>query len=231
MLVRELVGGGLVDGEAPVVSGGTLAEAAAGAPDPDGEVTFTCAAPYKATSGLTVLRGNLAPDGAVAKVAGTERRSHAGPARVFDAEEDCVAAIAAGAVTPGDVLVIRNEGPAGGPGMREMLSVTAAVVGAGLGESVTLVTDGRFSGATRGLMVGHVAPEAARGGPLGAVRDGDRITVDADRGTLELEVAAGEVAARLAARPARPPRVTGGVLGRYGRLVGSASDGATLQAG
>jgi dihydroxy-acid dehydratase len=228
VLIRELVAAGLVDGEAPTVEGATLAEASAAAPAPDGAVTYAFAAPYKAASGLVGLRGNLAPDGAVAKVAGTERRRHRGPARVFESEEACIAAVHAGAIAPGDVLVIRNEGPAGGPGMREMLSVTAAVVGVGLGESVTLVTDGRFSGATRGLMVGHVAPEAVRGGPIAVVREGEQVTVDVDERSLRLHVDDDELAARLAAFESPPPRVTGGVLGRYARLVGSASEGATL---
>ena len=228
VLVRELIRAGRVDGDAPAVSGGTLAAAVADAPDPDGRVTFSCDAPHKPTSGLVRLRGNLAPDGAVAKVSGTELRRHSGPARIFDSEEACIAAIAAKAIVEGDVLVIRNEGPAGGPGMREMLSITAAVVGSGLGESVVLVTDGRFSGATRGLMVGHVAPEAVRGGPIAVVREGEQVTVDADAGVLAVDVADDELAARLAAHVTPPPRVTGGVLGRYSRLVGSASEGATL---
>ncbi len=227
VLIRELLRAGLIDGDAPVVTGGTLAGVAAGAAEPDRRVTFSCDEPYKARSGLRRLRGNLAPDGAVAKVSGTERRQHTGPARVFDGEEACIAAIGAHAIAPGDVLVIRNEGPAGGPGMREMLSVTSAVVGAGLGESVVLVTDGRFSGVTRGLMVGHVAPEAVRGGPLAVIRDGETVTIDADAGRLEVAVPDGELAIRLAAYV--PPRQDlGGVLGRYSRLVGSASDGATL---
>jgi len=148
--------------------------------------------------------------------------------RVFDSEEACIAAISAKAIVAGDVLVIRNEGPAGGPGMREMLSITAAVVGSGLGESVVLVTDGRFSGATRGLMVGHVAPEAVRGGPIAVVREGEQVTVDADAGVLAVDVADDELAARLAGHVTPPPRVTTGVLGRYSRLVGSAAQGATL---
>jgi dihydroxy-acid dehydratase len=192
-------------------------------------VTARVATPFKAVSGLVGLRGNLAPDGAVAKVAGTERRAHTGPARVFESEGECIAAIEGGTIDAGDVLVIRNEGPAGGPGMREMLSVTAAVVGAGLGESVTLVTDGRFSGATRGLMVGHVSPEAVRGGPLAVVREGDTITVDVDSRLLVLDVADGDLAERLASYVPPPPRVTRGVLGRYARMVGSASEGATLR--
>ncbi len=228
-VLAELIRAGLVDGEAPAVEGGTLAEGAAGAPTPDGEVVHRADAPYKAAGGLLALRGNLAPDGAVVKVAGTERRRHCGPARVFDSEEACMAAINAGAVVAGDVLVIRNEGPAGGPGMREMLGVTAAVVGAGLGESVTLVTDGRFSGATRGLMVGHVSPEAVRGGAIAAVRDGERVTIDLDERLLHVDLDAAEIAGRLAAYAAPPPTFATGVLGRYARLVGPASEGATLR--
>jgi dihydroxy-acid dehydratase len=228
VFIRELVRAGLVDGDAPVVGGGTLAEAVADAPEPDGTVTFTVDAPYKPVSGLRGLRGNLAPDGAVVKVSGVQQRRHTGPARVFEREDDCLEALAAGAILPGDVLIIRNEGPSGGPGMREMLAVTAAVVGSGLGESVVLVTDGRFSGATRGLMVGHVAPEAVRGGPLAVVREGELVTVDADAGELSVAVDDAELAARLAAFEPPEPRVKSGVLGRYSRLVGSASDGATL---
>jgi dihydroxy-acid dehydratase len=228
VLIRELISAGLIDGSAPTVQGKTLEQATAAAPVPDGKVTSFVAAPFKAVSGLIGLRGNLAPDGAIAKVAGTERREHTGPARVFESEGECVAAITSSAIHEGDVLVIRNEGPAGGPGMREMLSVTSAVVGAGLGESVTLVTDGRFSGATRGLMVGHVAPEAVRGGPLAIVREGETITVDAVAGVLHLHVDGGEIDARLANYESPPPRVSRGVLARYARLVGSASKGATL---
>jgi dihydroxy-acid dehydratase len=228
VLIRELIRCGRVDGDAPVVGGGTLAEAVAGAPGPDGRVTFSCDAPYKPVSGLVGLRGNLAPDGAVAKVSGTARRRQTGPARVFESEDACIAALAARAIDPGDVLIVRNEGPSGGPGMREMLSVTAAVVGSGLGESVVLVTDGRFSGATRGLMVGHVAPEAVRGGPIAVVREGEQVTVDVDACLLHLDVPDDELAARLAAYTPPQPRVTTGVLGRYSRLVGSASHGATL---
>jgi dihydroxy-acid dehydratase len=228
VVIRELIGAGLVDGEAPTVEGETLAAATAGALAPDGSVVHTTAAPYKPTGGLLAVRGNLAPHGAVVKVAGTERRRHSGPARVFESEETCIAAVESGAIVDGDVLVIRNEGPAGGPGMREMLSVTAAVVGAGLGETVTLVTDGRFSGATRGLMVGHVSPESVRGGAIAAVREGEQVTVDVDAGTLHLHVGDDEVARRLAGYTPPSPPFTRGVLGRYCRLVGSASDGATL---
>ena len=225
-LLRELVRAGLVAGDAPTVTGETLATAAADAAKPDGDVLFTVGAPFKPSGALAALRGNLAPDGALVKASGASRRLHAGPARVFDSEEACTDAVRAGLAQPGDVLVVRYEGPAGGPGMREMLSVTASVVGAGLGESVALVTDGRFSGATRGLMVGHVAPEAARGGPLAIVRDGDTIEIDLDAKTLTIDA---DVGARLASwTPPALPYATG-VFGRYRALVGSASEGAVLQ--
>jgi dihydroxy-acid dehydratase len=230
-LVRELAGAGLIDAEAPTVTGRTLRDEAAGAPEPDGEVVFRVAEPFKATAALAVLRGNLAPDGSLVKAAGAARRSHRGPARVFDSEEACADAVRTGLVRDGDVLVVRYEGPAGGPGMREMLSVTSSVVGAGLGESVALVTDGRFSGATRGLMVGHVAPEAARGGPLAVVRDGDTVAIDVDERSLHVELDDEELSARLAAwRPPELPFATG-VFGRYRALVGSASEGAVLRNG
>jgi dihydroxy-acid dehydratase len=227
-LIRELIAAGLVAGAAPTVAGETLEEATAEAPAPDGDVLFSVDAPYKPGGALYVLRGNLAPDGALVKAAGTSRRFQRGPARVFESEEACADAVREGRVAAGDVLVVRYEGPAGGPGMREMLSITSSVVGAGLGESVALVTDGRFSGATRGLMIGHVSPEAARGGPLAAVEDGDTITIDLDRRTLDLDLAPDELAARLAAW--KPPELPydGGVFGRYRRLVGSASEGAVL---
>ena len=228
VVIAELIRAGLVDGDAPTVGGGTLAEATASAPAPDGAVVHPVAEPYKPPGGLVALRGNLAPEGAVVKVSGAEMRRHEGPARVFESEEACSEAIASGAIVAGDVLVIRNEGPSGGPGMREMLSVTSAVVGAGLGESVTLVTDGRFSGATRGLMVGHVSPEAVRGGPIAALREGDRVIVDVDAAELRMEVADDELARRLADYEPPPPPFTTGVLGRYASLVGSASQGATL---
>ena len=182
----------------------------------------------KPRGSLYALRGSLAPEGCVLKLAGTERRAHRGPARVFDSEAACAEALHDGHVADGDVLVVRYEGPAGGPGMREMLGVTSAVVGAGLGESVALVTDGRFSGATRGLMVGHVAPEAARGGPIAAVRDGDVIGIDVDAGRLDVEIGAEELARRLAEWSVPQPRFTTGVFARYAAAVGSASDGAVL---
>ena len=200
-LIAELVRRGHVAGDAPTVCGRTLAEAAADAPAPDGEVIRE----VKPRGSLHALRGTLAPDGCVLKLAGTERRAHTGPARVFDDEQACADAVRAGRVAPGDVLVLRYEGPAGGPGMREMLSVTSSVVGAGLGDTVALVTDGRFSGATRGLMVGHVSPEAAHGGPLAVVRDGDPIAIDVDAGRLDLGVPEDEVARRLAVWPAPAP--------------------------
>jgi dihydroxy-acid dehydratase len=227
-LIRELVRGGHIDGAAPTVAGPTLAETTANATEPDGEVLFTLEAPFKPTGALHALRGNLAPEGSLVKLAAS-RTTQTGPARVFDSEEACTDAVRAGQVQPGDVLVVRYEGPAGGPGMREMLSVTASVVGAGLGESVALVTDGRFSGATRGLMVGHVAPEAARGGPLAVVQDGDLITIDADSNELTIDVGTDELAARLAAWQPPPSPYTRGVLARYRLLVGSASKGAVLR--
>jgi dihydroxy-acid dehydratase len=227
-VIRELIRGGHMDGEAPTVDGRTLAEATEDAPPPDGEVVYTTAKPFGPTGALHALRGNLAPEGSLVKVSATTRRAHRGPARVFDGEEACRDGVRAGRVAAGDVLVVRYEGPAGGPGMREMLSVTASVMGAGLGESVALVTDGRFSGATRGLMVGHVAPEAARGGPLAAVRDGDVIAIDVDAGTLAVELDDRELAERLAGWQSPEPRYDGGVFARYRALVSSASEGAVL---
>jgi dihydroxy-acid dehydratase len=227
-VIRELVRGGHVDGAAPTVDGRTLEEATVDAPQPDGEVVSTVEEPFEPRGALHSLRGNLAPEGSLVKLSGTTRRSHRGPARVFESEEACTDGVRGGLVAAGDVLVVRNEGPAGGPGMREMLSVTASVVGAGLGESVALVTDGRFSGATRGLMVGHVAPEAARGGPLAVVQDGDVIAIDVDSGTLVVELDDREVTERLAGWQPPPPRYDFGVFARYRALVSSASEGAVL---
>ena len=223
-LAAELVRGGHADGSAPTISGETLGQAAGRAPAPDGEVIGR----FGARGKLYALRGNLAPDGCLLKLAGVERTEHTGPARVFDDEESCAYAVRSGGVSAGDVLVVRYEGPAGGPGMREMLSVTSSVVGAGLGETVALVTDGRFSGATRGLMVGHVAPEAARGGPLAAIADGDVIAIDVEAGLLEVDLPAEELERRLAAWAPPPPRFTHGVFARYAAAVGSAADGAVL---
>jgi len=230
LVVRELLKEGLVHGEAPTVDGRTLAEvAAAVAETPGQEVVVPVEMPLKATGGLAILRGNLAPEGCVVKLAGHERLSHRGPARVFDSEEDCFAAVKANAIRPGDVVVIRYEGPAGGPGMREMLHVTAALVGEGLGDDVALVTDGRFSGATHGLMVGHVAPEAVRGGPIAALRDGDEIELDVEGRELRVLLSDDELAARLSAVVHPDPRHVKGVLARYAMLVSSASEGAVLR--
>jgi dihydroxy-acid dehydratase len=227
LVAQRLIDAALVDGSALTVTGRTLAGEAAHAHETRGQqVVRSAAHPVKPTGGLVVLRGSLAPDGAVVKLSGSERTVHTGAARVFDSEEAAFAAIEARAVRPNEVLVIRYEGPCGGPGMREMLAVTAALMGAGLGESVALVTDGRFSGATRGLMVGHVSPEAACGGPLAAVRDGDMITIDTAARRVDLDVAERDLRARLAAWSPPPPRYTSGVLAKYARLVSSASAGA-----
>jgi dihydroxy-acid dehydratase len=230
IVVKRLVDGGFVDGNAMTVTGRTLAEECADAVETPGQdVLHPLDKPIKAQGGLAVLRGTLAPEGAVVKVAGHERRRHVGPARVFDSEEAAMAAVTARQIQAGDVVVIRYEGPRGGPGMREMLGVTAAIVGEGLGESVALVTDGRFSGATRGLMIGHVAPEAARGGPIAAARDGDEIVLDVDERRLDLNVPEDEIKARLATWTAPEPRYRRGVFGRYAALVSSASEGAILR--
>ncbi|MEC7843031.1 MAG: dihydroxy-acid dehydratase [Candidatus Latescibacterota bacterium] len=190
------------------------------------EVVRPASKPIKPTGGLVILQGNLAPDGCVVKLAGYERTRHVGPARVFEREEDVMPAIESGSIAGGEVVVIRYEGPVGGPGMREMLQVTAAIVGAGLGESVALITDGRFSGATRGLMLGHVSPEAACGGPIGIVEDGDEITIDTESRCLEVALSDAEIASRLEARRAPEPRYKMGVMAKYARLVSSASRGA-----
>ena len=228
-VMKMLLAHGVLDGNALTVSGKTVAEILGDVPAeprPDQEVIRPWGRPLYPQGHLAILRGNLAPDGGVAKITGIKHRSITGPARVFDCEEDCLAAILAGRIQPGDVVVIRYEGPKGGPGMREMLSPTSAIIGAGLGDSVGLVTDGRFSGGTYGLVVGHVAPEAAVGGPLAVVQDGDRITIDADQRALELHVAEPELAARRKAWTAPAPRYTSGVLAKYARLVSSASVGA-----
>jgi dihydroxy-acid dehydratase len=230
LVARELMKAGLVHGDAPNVDGRSLAEVAAAVVETPGqEVVVPIETPLKATGGLAILRGNLAPEGCVVKLAGHERLFHRGPARVFDSEEECFAAVKAKTIEAGDVVVIRYEGPAGGPGMREMLHVTAALVGEGLGDEVALVTDGRFSGATHGLMVGHVAPEAVRGGPIAAVRDGDVIELDVEGRELRLLVPGDELAARIAAVTPPPPRYATGVLARYAAGVSSASEGAVLR--
>jgi dihydroxy-acid dehydratase len=230
LVARELLKAGLVHGDAPNVDGRSLAEVATAVVETPGqEVVVPIETPLKATGGLAILRGNLAPDGCVVKLAGHERLFHSGPARVFESEEDCFAAVKARSLRAGDVIVIRYEGPAGGPGMREMLHVTAAIVGEGLGDEVALITDGRFSGATHGLMVGHVAPEAAHGGPIAAVRDGDVIELDVEARELRLLLSDDEIAARLAAVVAPPARYTKGVFARYAAGVSSASEGAVLR--
>jgi dihydroxy-acid dehydratase len=227
LVMRELLKRDLLHGAAPTVDGRTIAEIAAAAVAAEGQqVVVPIETPLKATGGLTILRGSLAPEGCVIKLAGHERRHHRGPARVFDSENACFDAVKAGTIRPGDVIVIRYEGPVGGPGMQEMLSVTAALVGEGLGEQVALLTDGRFSGGTHGLMIGHVAPEAALGGPIAFVEDGDEVEIDVDRKALDLLVAEDVVTARRAAWTPRAPRYPGGVFAKYAALVSSASDGA-----
>ena len=229
LVARELLKAGLVHGDAPNVDGRTLSGVATAVVETPGqEVVVSIDRPLKATGGLAILRGNLAPEGCVVKLAGHERLHHRGPARVFESEEECFAAVKAKSIQAGDVVVIRYEGPAGGPGMREMLHVTAALVGEGLGEEIALVTDGRFSGATHGLMVGHVAPEAARGGAIAALRDGDVVELDVTGRRLQVELSDDEIAARLADVTPPQPRYTKGVLARYAAQVSSASEGAVL---
>ena len=227
VLAARMKGRGMLQ-DAPTVSGRTIFEEAALAKETSGQqVILDWDKPLKPTGGLVIMKGNLAPEGAVIKVAGHERIHHTGPARVFDSEDLCHAAVEAGRINPGDILVIRYEGPRGGPGMREMLAVTAAIKGIPeLSETVALLTDGRFSGATRGLMAGHVAPEAFLGGPIAIVQEGDRITFDIPKRTLTLEVAETEIAARLSAWRAPEPRYKRGVFAKYAASVSSASEGA-----
>ena len=231
LVAARLVEAKLVDGTQKTVSGLTFAEEAALASETPGQdVVVSAAKPLKSTGGLVILRGNLAPEGCVVKVAGHERPYHRGPARVFEREEDAMQAVTAKLVKSGDVVVIRYEGPRGGPGMREMLGVTAAIVGEGLGEEVALLTDGRFSGATRGLMAGHIAPEAAVGGPIAAIREGDVIIFDLEKRRLDVELDDKELAARLNAWTPREPRYKTGVFHKYAALVSSASEGAITRA-
>jgi dihydroxy-acid dehydratase len=230
LVARRLLEAGLIHADALTVTGKTLGEAVRMATETGGqEVVRPLANPLKPTGGLVILKGNLAPEGCVVKVAGHERMSHRGPARVFDREEDAFGAVQRGEIEANDVVVIRYEGPKGGPGMREMLAVTAALVGAGLGDSVALLTDGRFSGATHGLMAGHVAPEAAVGGPIAAVRDGDTIVFDVKNRKLDLELPAEELSARLRQWQAPAPRYKTGVMAKYAKLVSSASEGAVTR--
>jgi dihydroxy-acid dehydratase len=226
VVLRELLEAGLVDGDALTVTGRTLAENLAGATEPDGDVVHPVASPIAKEGGLAVLRGSLAPAGCLVKIPGNDNLSFRGVAKVFDSEEDCFAAVTGGGVAKGDVLVIRYEGPKGGPGMREMLAVTGAIKGAGLGRDVVLVTDGRFSGATWGACIGHVAPEAWDGGPIALVADGDAIALDVASRRIDLEVDDAELERRRAAWKRPAPHYTSGVLAKYARLVGGADQGA-----
>ena len=229
VLLKRLDDAGLLHRDQITVTGQSIGEVAEAATEAPGqEVVLPLEQPLKAEGGLAILRGNLAPDGSVVKVAGTERRRQTGPARVFESEEECFRAVKDQQINPGDIVVIRNEGPVGGPGMREMLQVTAAIVGEGLGESVAMVTDGRFSGATRGLMIGHVAPEAAKGGPIAAIQEGDQITVDIDDRALSLDLPDDVIAQRVAAYEPPPhlPEFRRGVMAKYAATVSSAAHGA-----
>ncbi len=227
LILKRLDEAGILHGEQITVSGRTIGEEAAAASEAAGqEVVRPLSDPLKPEGGLAILRGNLAPEGAVVKLAGTERTMQSGPARVFESEEECFRAVKDQQIRPGDIVVIRNEGPAGGPGMREMLQVTAAIVGEGLGEDVALLTDGRFSGATRGLMAGHVAPEAVKGGPIAAVREGDEITLDVAGRRIDVALSEEEIAKRIAEYEPPPPLYTRGVMGKYAATVSSAELGA-----
>ncbi len=227
LVAQRLLDAGLLHADQMTVTGKTIGEEARSATETAGqEVVRPLDRPIKPTGGLAILKGNLAPEGAVVKVAGSNLQHHRGPARVFDSEQGALDAVLANQIKPGDVVVIRCEGPRGGPGMPEMLAVTAAIVGAGLGESVVMVTDGRFSGATRGLMAGHVAPEAASGGPIAAIREGDTIVFDIPNRRIDLELPEPEIAARLKSWKTPAPRYTSGVMAKYARLVSSAAEGA-----
>jgi len=230
LVVKRLLEAGHVHADALTVTGKTIGEEARKAGETPGqEVVRPLSNPLKPTGGLVILKGNLAPEGCVVKVAGHERMTHRGPARVFDREEDAFQAVQRGEIKAGDVVVIRYEGPKGGPGMREMLAVTAALVGAGLGDSVALLTDGRFSGATHGLMAGHVAPEAADGGPIAALRNGDTIVFDVAKRRLDVELTEQELRSRLSQWKAPQPRYKSGVMAKYAKLVSSASEGAVTR--
>jgi dihydroxy-acid dehydratase len=227
VLMQRMMELGLLHGDAMTVDGRTIAEVAAAAVETPGQQVFTPAdAPLRKHGGIAVLRGNLAAGGCVVKLAGNDRDSHRGPARVFDSEEEAFAGVRDGSVHAGDVVVIRYEGPVGGPGMREMLGVTSAIVGAGLGDSVALITDGRFSGATHGFMVAHIAPEAALGGGLAVVRDGDTISIDVTSRRIDVELGDEEIAARLVGWQPPEPRYATGVFAKYAATVSSASFGA-----
>jgi dihydroxy-acid dehydratase len=230
LITKRLIEGGVVDGSQLTPTGQTLAEACADAAETPGQqVISTVEEPLKPQGGLLVLKGNLATKGSVIKIAAADRYSHRGPARVFEREEDAMHAVTEGRIVPGDVIVIRYEGPRGGPGMREMLGVTGALVGAGLGETVALLTDGRFSGGTRGFCIGHVAPEAAMGGPIAALRDGDIISIDVKERSLNVELSDDEIAARLADWQRPKPQYTSGVFAKYAALVSTADEGAVTR--
>jgi dihydroxy-acid dehydratase len=227
VIAKRLAEAGVLHGDAMTVTGRTVGEEAEATEETPGQVVVRPVAdPLKPEGGFAILRGNLAPEGCVVKLAGTERLTQTGPARVYESEEDAFAAVAEQAIKPGDVVVIRNEGPAGGPGMREMLHVTAALVGEGLGDQVALLTDGRFSGATHGLMAGHVAPEAARGGPIAAIRNGDEISFDVEARRLDVALGGEEIAERVAEYRPPEPHYKTGVMAKYARSVSSASEGA-----
>jgi dihydroxy-acid dehydratase len=227
LVAQRLLEAGLLHEHALTVTGRTIGEHAREAVETEGQqVVRPLSDPIKKTGGLAILRGNLAPEGCVVKLSGHERRRHEGPARVFESEEDAMAAVVGETIQKGDVIVIRNEGPAGGPGMREMLAVTAALNGIGMGEHVALLTDGRFSGATHGFMAGHVAPEAVRGGPIAAVADGDIVTIDVDERRIDVDLDVGTINERIAAYEGPDHSQLGGVLGKYAKLVSSASQGA-----
>jgi dihydroxy-acid dehydratase len=226
-VIRRLKEAGLLEGDQVTVTGQTIGEVADLAEEAAGQdVVRPVTDPIKPNGGFAILRGNLAPDGCVVKLSGHGRMEHSGPARVFESEEDAFAAVMAKSIEAGEVVVIRNEGPVGGPGMREMLHVTAALVGEGLGDSVALLTDGRFSGATHGFMAGHVAPEAPHGGPIAAVQDGDTVVFDVAKRELNVELSDEEIQQRLSDYVPPAPKYGNGVLGKYARLVGSASEGA-----
>jgi len=232
LVAKRLMDAGLLDGSLPTVTGKTVAEEVADVEEKPGQqVIYEVAEPIKSRGGLIILRGNLAPDGCVMKIAGTETKTFRGPARVFDGEEAAFAAVQAGKIEAGDVVIIRCEGPRGGPGMREMLAVTAALAGSGLGSDVALLTDGRFSGATHGLMAGHVAPEAVDGGPIAGLRDGDIVSFDLEAGTVDVDLTDEELAARAKAWRAPKKELPSGVLAKYVRLVSSSAQGAVTTAG
>ncbi|MCC2099303.1 MAG: dihydroxy-acid dehydratase, partial [Hyphomicrobiales bacterium] len=231
VIIRELIAGGFMHGDTMTVTGKTLAESVADAPGPDGDVIRPAARALSPDGGVTVLKGNLCPDGALLKVAGLKNPRFTGTARVFESEDEAVEIVRNGDIREGDVLIIRNEGPVGGPGMREMLGLTALIYGQQMGEKVALLTDGRFSGATRGMCIGHICPEAAVGGPLGLVRNGDTITIDGMAGTMDVQLSTEELAVRKAQWKPPAPRHRAGVLAKYAAQVSQADVGAVTHAG